>query len=122
MMKICMETSIMNRNTVSCKQALSSFLDYSIQTLLQILHPEEDVMTMRHVSQEAGNVVAVSDIFPLTHTPPQVDEYRCKNGTDQEKDGKRKPEKTKPDKSKRENDKGLKKTKPPKRDGLASIL
>jgi hypothetical protein len=44
-------------------------------------------------------------------------------GADQDKDGKRKTEKTKPpDKTKRENDKGLKKTKPPKRDGLASIL
>jgi hypothetical protein len=43
-------------------------------------------------------------------------------GADQEKDGKRKTEKAKPDKTKRENDKGLKKTKPPKRDGLAPIL
>ncbi len=44
------------------------------------------------------------------------------DGAEQEKDGKRKSDKTKPDKTKRENDKGLRKTKPLKRDGLASIL
>jgi hypothetical protein len=48
-------------------------------------------------------------------------------GDSQEKGGDRKSDKTKTDKSKsdkskRENDKGLKKVKPPKRDGLASIL
>jgi hypothetical protein len=49
------------------------------------------------------------------------------SGGDQEKNGdrksdKKKPDKTKPDTSKRENDKGLKKIKPPKRDGLAALL
>lgn len=138
MLTICMKTAIMNRNAFFYKQALSLFLGRSIQTPLQGFRPEDDDMTMEHVSQEAGGIVSISGISPLTHTPPQVDKYRCRDrrawnvaqvardwpiyGADQEKDGKRKPDKTKPDKSKRENDKGLKKTKPPKRDGLASIL
>lgn len=49
------------------------------------------------------------------------------SGGDQERNGdrkseKKKPGKKKPDTSKRENDKGLKKIKPPKRDGLAALL
>ena len=96
-----------------------------------------------------GNITScIRASFSSTYTPPQVDKYRCENGgareigkrrlptanvaqlvwsrpiygADQDKNGKPKPDKTKPDKTKRENDKGLKKTKPPKRDGLASIL
>jgi hypothetical protein len=49
------------------------------------------------------------------------------SGGDQERNGdrksdKKKPDKKKPDTSKRENDKGLKKIKSPKRDGLAAFL
>ena len=77
-----------------------------------------------------GNIIPYIRASFSSIYPPQVDEYRCENrrvrwwiyGAEQEKDGKRKPDKAKPDKAKRENDKGLKKTKPPKRDGLASIL
>ena len=91
-----------------------------------------------------ANVISyIHTLLSPTNTPPQVDGYKCKNrkaravagsavadvaqvtwidGAEQEKDGKRKADKEKADKAKRENDKGLRKTKPPKRDGLAPIL
>jgi hypothetical protein len=71
MLTICMKTAIMNRNAFFYKQALSLFLGRSIQTPLQGFRPEDDDMTMEHVSQEAGGIVSISGISPLTHTPPR---------------------------------------------------
>ena len=70
MLNSCMKTAIMNRNAFFYKQAPSSFLGCGIQTPLQILHPEDDVMTMNYASQEAGSIDSASLISPLTHTPP----------------------------------------------------
>jgi hypothetical protein len=70
MLTVRMKTTIINRNAFFYKQALSLFLGRSIQTPLQIFHPEDDDMTMEHVSQEAGGIVSISGISPLTHTPP----------------------------------------------------
>jgi hypothetical protein len=65
MLNICMKTTIMNRNAFFYRQVLSSFLGRSIQTPLQIFHPKDDVMTMEHISQEAGSIASLSDFFTL---------------------------------------------------------
>ena len=72
MLNICMKTIIINRNAFFYKQALSLFLGRSIQTSLHIFHPEDDVMAIEHVSQEADSIASLSDLFTLTHNPPPM--------------------------------------------------